>query len=54
LTAFLSKKHYLHATRLLVTSLDTAEGTLKEVEALRDVRAELQIKKEVCIIITGP
>lgn len=45
--AFLSKKHYLHATQLLVSALSLGEGNLEGVEALREVRADLQQKKEV-------
>ncbi|XP_049784437.1 exocyst complex component 4 isoform X1 [Schistocerca cancellata] len=43
----LSKKHYLHATRLLVSALSMGEGDLEGVEALREVRMELQSKKEI-------
>jgi hypothetical protein len=47
LTAFLVKKHYLHATQLLVSALSLGEGSLEGVEALREVRTDLQTKKQV-------
>jgi exocyst complex component 4 len=47
LTAFLAKKHYLHATQLLVSALCLGEGSLEGVEALREVRTDLQSKKQV-------
>lgn len=46
LTAFLAKKHYLHATQLLVSALSLGEGSLEGVEALREVRTDLQTKKQ--------
>ncbi|PNF38735.1 Exocyst complex component 4 [Cryptotermes secundus] len=46
LTAFLDKKHYLHATQLLVSALCLGEGSLEGVEALREVRTDLQTKKQ--------
>ncbi|XP_021936020.1 exocyst complex component 4 isoform X2 [Zootermopsis nevadensis] len=46
LTAFLAKKHYLHATQLLVSALSLGDGSLEGVEALREVRTELQAKKQ--------
>ncbi|KAK7863550.1 hypothetical protein R5R35_011175 [Gryllus longicercus] len=46
LTSFLNKKHYLHATQLLVSALTLGEGGLEGVEALREVRADLQSKKQ--------
>ncbi|CAH1277325.1 EXOC4 [Branchiostoma lanceolatum] len=46
LDEYMAKKHYLHATELLVSAVASLEGTLSGVEALRDVRAELQNKKE--------
>lgn len=48
LTAFLARKHYLHATQLLVSALSLGEGSLEGVEALREVRTDLQTKKQVC------
>jgi hypothetical protein len=48
LTAFLTKKHYLHATQLLVSALSLGNGSLEGVEALREVRTDLQAKKQVC------
>jgi hypothetical protein len=49
-TAHISKKHYLHATQLLVKSLSMAGGSLKDVGALADVFAELRNKSKVAII----
>jgi len=47
LTAFLARKLYLHATQLLVSALSLGEGNLEGVEALREVRTDLQAKKQV-------
>uniref|UniRef100_A0A131XK69 Exocyst complex component Sec8 n=1 Tax=Hyalomma excavatum TaxID=257692 RepID=A0A131XK69_9ACAR len=44
--AFLSKKQYLHATQLLVSSVNLVEGSLEGVEALKDVKGKLISKKE--------
>ncbi|XP_033211207.1 exocyst complex component 4 isoform X2 [Belonocnema kinseyi] len=46
LNNYLEKKLYLHATQLLVSSLYMGEGALESVEALREVRTELEIKKQ--------
>nr|CAD7403523.1 unnamed protein product [Timema cristinae] len=46
LTGYLAKKHYLHATQQLVSALSLGEGSLEGVEALREVRVELQMKKQ--------
>lgn len=46
LNVYLEKKLYLHATQLLVSSLSTGEGVLEGVEALREVRTELEVKKQ--------
>jgi exocyst complex component 4 len=46
-TGHISKKHYLHATQLLVKSLSMAGGSLKDVGALADVFAELRNKSKV-------
>ncbi|XP_064465893.1 exocyst complex component 4-like isoform X2 [Ornithodoros turicata] len=43
---FLNKKQYLHATKLLVSSVSLVEGSLEGVEALKDVKAKLIYKKE--------
>lgn len=42
----ISKKHYLHATRELISSLEILEGRLKKVDALADVKGELIAKKD--------
>ncbi|XP_067118263.1 exocyst complex component 4 [Centruroides vittatus] len=46
LEGYMSKKHYLHATQLLVSSVSLLEGTLEGVDALKDVKSELIMKKE--------
>ncbi|XP_064630302.1 exocyst complex component 4-like isoform X2 [Lineus longissimus] len=43
---YMSKKHYLHATNLIVSAVSSLEGELAGVEALRDLAQELKIKKE--------
>lgn len=45
--SFVAKKHYLHATKMLMSSLRKLETDLKKVEALKEVHTELQTKKEV-------
>lgn len=44
--AFIAKKHYLNATRLLVSSLNNLENNLKHVEALKEIRTQLNARKE--------
>lgn len=44
---FLSKKQYLNATQLLTTTLSLGDGNLAGIEALREVRTELQTKKQI-------
>ncbi|CAH1783447.1 unnamed protein product [Owenia fusiformis] len=46
LNTHMNKKHYLHATDLLVSAVSLVEGNLSEVEALRDLKFELITKKE--------
>ena len=46
LAIHLAKKRYLSATKLLVSALTLGDGSLEKVEALRELRAELQIKKQ--------
>ena len=43
---YISKKHYLHATKELISSLEILEGRLRKVEALADVKSELIAKKD--------
>lgn len=43
---YISKKHYLHATRELISSLEILEGRLSKVDALVDVKNELNAKKD--------
>lgn len=45
--AYVSRKHYLHATQLLVTSLTRLRTDLKKVDALKDVNTDLHSRKEV-------
>lgn len=47
LEIFLSKKQYLNATQLLTTTLSLGDGNLAGIEALREVRTELQTKKQI-------
>ncbi|KAK8729890.1 hypothetical protein OTU49_008375 [Cherax quadricarinatus] len=44
--SYISKKHYLHATQLLVTSLTRLGTDLKMVEALKDVNLDLHARRE--------
>jgi len=41
----MAKKEFLEATRGLTSSLDLLKGTLKDVEALGEVRSELETRK---------
>jgi len=43
---YVNKKHYLHATKLLVSSLQQLETDLANVDALKEVKSELIDKKE--------
>ncbi|XP_071090012.1 exocyst complex component 4-like [Haliotis cracherodii] len=43
---YLSGKHYLHATDLIVQSVAKLDTSLSTVEALRDLRSELTARKE--------
>ena len=43
---FIAKKHYLNATKLLVDSSHNLENSLKHVEALKEIRNELSVRKE--------
>lgn len=47
LTAFLDKKHYLHATKLLMSAIELSAGSLKDVEGLNDLRQDLESKKNI-------
>lgn len=46
LEGYMAKKHYLHATDLIVTAVARVEGTLSGVDALRDLKADLVARKE--------
>ncbi|KAH0550385.1 exocyst complex component 4 [Cotesia glomerata] len=46
LSNYLNKKLYLHATQLLVSALSMGDGSLEGVEALREVKTELEAKKQ--------
>ena len=50
LQAHIESKQYLHATDLLVTSVTLLHNDLANVEALRDIRGELDHKKEVVMV----
>ncbi|XP_060578510.1 exocyst complex component 4-like [Ruditapes philippinarum] len=43
---FLAKKHYLHATDLIVSAVAKLESNLSGVEALRDLKVEILARKE--------
>uniref|UniRef100_A0A673JAR9 Exocyst complex component Sec8 n=1 Tax=Sinocyclocheilus rhinocerous TaxID=307959 RepID=A0A673JAR9_9TELE len=45
LEASMASKHYLHATDMLVSAVDSLEGPLLQVEGLSDLRLELHSKK---------
>ncbi|XP_063074092.1 exocyst complex component 4 [Engraulis encrasicolus] len=45
LEAFMASKHYLHATDMLVSAVDSLEGPLLQVEGLSDLRLELHMRK---------
>lgn len=43
---YVNKKHYLHATKLVMSSLSVLDTNLKSVDALSEVKSELIAKKE--------
>ncbi|CAL1569001.1 unnamed protein product [Knipowitschia caucasica] len=45
LEAYMASKHYLHATDMLVTAVESLDGDLVQVEGLSDLRLELHSKK---------
>ncbi|KAL7828207.1 hypothetical protein AOLI_G00313590 [Acnodon oligacanthus] len=45
LETFMASKHYLHATDMLVSAVESLEGPLLQVEGLSDLRLELHSKK---------
>uniref|UniRef100_A0A3B3ZG58 Exocyst complex component Sec8 n=1 Tax=Periophthalmus magnuspinnatus TaxID=409849 RepID=A0A3B3ZG58_9GOBI len=45
LEAYMASKHYLHATDMLVSAVDSLDGDLVQVEGLSDLRLELHSKK---------
>lgn len=47
LANFISKKQYLHATKLLVEAVSLGKGSLDGVESLKEISRELEQKKEV-------
>ena len=49
--SYMNKKHFLHATQLLVTSLNRLGTDLKMVEALKEVNSDLHSRKEVSFIL---
>ncbi|KAF5272310.1 hypothetical protein FQR65_LT04968 [Abscondita terminalis] len=46
LATHLTRKHYLHATRLLVEAVSLGKGSLEGVEGLKELSQELESKKE--------
>lgn len=46
LQKYTESKYYLHATKLLVSTVSVLEGNLSGVEALRELRVDLSTKKE--------
>lgn len=53
LSGYLSRKHYLHATELLVQAVSLGKDTLEGVESLKELSQELEQKKEVVILHTA-
>ncbi|KAG7513822.1 exocyst complex component 4 [Solea senegalensis] len=45
LESYMTSKHYLHATDMLVSAVESLEGPLLQVEGLGDLRLELHSKK---------
>ncbi|KAF0029732.1 hypothetical protein F2P81_018837 [Scophthalmus maximus] len=45
LVTYMASKHYLHATDMLVSAVESLEGPLLQVEGLGDLRLELHSKK---------
>ncbi|XP_017270391.1 exocyst complex component 4 isoform X2 [Kryptolebias marmoratus] len=45
LETYMASKHYLHATDMLVSAVESLEGPLLQVEGLGDLRLELKNKK---------
>uniref|UniRef100_A0AAR2KRF6 Exocyst complex component Sec8 n=1 Tax=Pygocentrus nattereri TaxID=42514 RepID=A0AAR2KRF6_PYGNA len=45
LETFMTSKHYLHATDMLVSAVESLEGPLLQVEGLGDLRLELHSRK---------
>ncbi|CAI9732804.1 exocyst complex component 4 isoform X2 [Octopus vulgaris] len=46
LEGYMAKKHYLHATELVVSAVARVEGSLSGVNALRDLKVDLIARKE--------
>ncbi|XP_053679714.1 LOW QUALITY PROTEIN: exocyst complex component 4 [Anopheles nili] len=46
LSAYMAKKHYLHATKLLMASIETTDGKLRGVEGLNDLRQDFQNRRQ--------
>lgn len=45
MTAFISKKHFLHATKALTNAITLGEGPLRDVEGLSDLRNDLEKRR---------
>ncbi|XP_055693526.1 exocyst complex component 4 [Lutzomyia longipalpis] len=44
-TAYTTKRQYLHATKALTSAIELGEGALREVEGLNDLRHDLEMRK---------
>lgn len=43
----LNKKHYLHATKTLMSAIEMSQGQLKDVEGLNDMRLDFEKKRSL-------
>uniref|UniRef100_A0A182NRV9 Exocyst complex component Sec8 n=1 Tax=Anopheles dirus TaxID=7168 RepID=A0A182NRV9_9DIPT len=46
LSGYMAKKHYLHATKLLMASIETTDGKLRGVEGLNELRQDFQNRRQ--------
>lgn len=44
----LSKKEYLHATKLLVEAASLGKDSLEGIEGIKELKVDIEQKKEVC------
>lgn len=47
LNVHLNKKHYLHATKTLMSAIELSEGRLKEVDGLQELRQDFENKRNI-------